>query len=307
MKKSLIALAVASAFAAPAFAATGNVDVYGKVRVSLSAVEGEWGMADQASRIGFKGSEDLGGGLKALWQIESSFNAAGETENVDTDRNTFIGLSGGFGTVVVGRHDTPYKLAGSADLFGDTVADSQGSSTGVIGRNSFDLRVDTAIAYISPDFSGFHFAVATVTDNSYDDDGDDLNMATSIAGIYANGPLKVTAAFEDHDGGESSWKLNGAYTMGDLTLGATYENQEDHDNNWLVSAAYGMGPITLAAQYGSVDMGMDARSDGDRWVVGAIYALSKRTNVAVAYMSDDNIMASGADIDGFTIQMNHDF
>jgi len=59
------------------------------------------------------------------------------------------------------RHDTPYKLAGSADVFVDTAADAQ-DTAGIIGSGGFDTRAANTIAYISPDFSGFHFAAATV-------------------------------------------------------------------------------------------------------------------------------------------------
>ncbi|NTV96707.1 MAG: porin [Thiobacillus sp.] len=316
MKKSLIALAVAGVVAAPAaFAATSNVDVYGKIRIAMSSVDGDWGLSDQASRIGFKGSEDLGGGLKAIWQIESGFTAAGDQLGAWTDsgplgqdkagvlasRNTFVGLAGGFGTFLMGRHDTPYKLAGSADLFADTMGDAQGSG-GIIGGGRFDLRADSAIAYITPDYSGFHAAVAIVSDYALTTDVVD---AWSLALVYANGPLKVTAGFEDHQdtADESAWKLNGSYTIGDLTLGATYESQEvfgtDYDN-YLVSAAYGMGPITLALQYG------DTETLGYKQITaGAIYGLSKRTNVAVAYSNIDP--DGGSSIDVFTVQMNHDF
>lgn len=318
MKKSLIALAVAGVMAAPAaFAATSNVDVYGKIRVSINSIDGDWGMMDQASRIGFKGSEDLGGGLKAIWQVESGFQATGDQEwelwpgdsgsldqakNALAGRNTFVGLSGGFGTFLMGRHDTPYKLAGSADLFADTLGDAQGAG-GVIGAGRFDLRADSAIAYITPDFSGFHAAVAIVSD--YGLPQDDIADAWSLALVYGNGPLKLTAGYEDHmdAADETAWKINGSYSFGDLTVGATYESQEvmgtDYDN-WLASVAYGMGPITLALQYG------DTEANGfKQWTLGAIYALSKRTNVAVAY---SNIDPDGeSSVDAFTIQMNHDF
>jgi len=309
MKKSLIALAVASAFAAPAFAATGNVDVYGKLRVSLSYVNPDdgssfWGVGDEVSRIGFKGSEDLGGGMKAIWQIEQGLGGSamgGVGTGSLASRNTFVGLAGGFGTVVMGRHDTPYKLAGSADLFGDTLADAQGSA-GIIGYQggavSFDYRAPNALAYISPDFSGFHAAVAIIP-------GEDLTDAYSLAGIYNNGPLKATLAYEDHNNiaDESAWKLNVGYTMGDLVLGATYENQDYGDNYdaWLVSAAYNMGPITLAGQYGDREIG-----DLKRFTLGMIYSLSKRTNVAVAYNNDD-ADGSAHDADAITFQVNHDF
>jgi len=309
MKKSLIALAVAGAFVAPAMAATSNVDVYGKVRVSVDFVDSDAGdnngMHDRVSRIGFKGSEDLGGGLKAIWQAESGFKAAGSTSNVNMGRNTFIGLAGGFGTVVLGRHDTPYKMAGSADLFGDTIADSQDSSSGIIGNNGFDKRANTALAYISPTVSGFHAAAAIVTGET-GTDFKTLTEAYSLALVYANGPIKASFAYEDNNkySDASAWKLNGSYNMGDLTLGATYEKQSDVYGNdgekaYLVSAAYGMGPVTLAAQYGK-----RKEADHDRWALGAIYSMSKRTNVALAYMKDD---AAGFDTSGFTVQMNHDF
>src|SRR5512139_3608005 len=114
MKKSLIALAVAGAFAAPAFAATENVDVYGKLHMSVSVFQDQQedvagtakneGVSDlqissNASRIGFKGAEDLGGGLSAIWQVESGVNLDEQTGNW-ASRNSFVGLKGGFGTVL---------------------------------------------------------------------------------------------------------------------------------------------------------------------------------------------------------------
>ncbi len=308
MKKSLIALAVAGVVAAPAaFAATGNVDVYGKVRVSLSSIDGDWELGDQVSRIGFKGSEDLGGGLKALWQIESGVGGSGMTGGVGTaaiaGRNTFVGLSGGFGTVVMGRHDTPYKMAGSADLFGDTLADNQNEGAlGIIGGNGagFDKRVDRALAYISPDFSGFHVAAAIVPGAAAEND---LTDAYSIAGVYKNGPLNASLAYEDHNNiaDDSAWKLNVGYAMGDLKFGATYEDVDlpgEDSQNWLLSAAYGMGPMTFAIQYGDNDV-----KDLQQLTLGMMYAMSKRTSFAVAYANID----AADDIDAFTVQLNHDF
>ena len=339
MKKSLIALAVAGAFAAPAFAATSNVDVYGQIRFSIDTTDSDvvanekWAITDRVSRIGFKGSEDLGGGLKAVWQIEQQLNidtadqAAGGATVVSHSalRNTFVGLSGGFGTVLVGRHDTPYKLGGSADLFADTAADAQGSA-GVIGYKTtgglgFDVRADNALAYISPTFSGFHFAAAVIPGEAGGTAADGLMDAYSLVGVYENGPLKATLAYEDHNDlvDEKAWKANVAYAMGDLKLGATYEKQSDtggtagNDSKaWLVSAAYGMGPITLMAQYGSRDHdGTAVGTSLDRFTVGAGYALSKRTNVYAAYnMDESNAVGStsnNVDTDTFTMGLNHSF
>jgi len=326
MKKSLIALAVAGAFAAPAFAASSNVDVYGTLRYSVDNIDADaaassvWKINDNSSRFGIKGSEDLGGGMKAVWQIEQQINATAAPLTPDTAfggaglRNTFVGLAGGFGTVLVGRHDTPYKLGGSADLFTDTATDSQGAK-GIIGFGNFDLRVNGTIAYVSPDFSGFHFAAAIVPGETVGP-ADGLADAYSLVGVYANGPLKATLAYEDHDNAidESAWKANVGYKIGDLALAATYEAQSDVggtqglDNEaFLLSAAYGMGPITLMAQYGDRDHDLaTGANDMTRWTLGVGYALSKRTNVYAAYNDDNNDIAN-TDVSIFTVGMNHSF
>jgi predicted porin len=315
MKKSLIALALVAA-APVAFAATSNVDIYGQVRVSVDKADtagAVWNMADQASRIGVKGTEDLGGGMSAVYGMEwgvavggaatGGSTTAGSTDNI-TARNQFVGLKGSFGTVLAGRHDTPYKLAGSADLFGDTAADAQGSK-GIIGRVNFDLRANNALAYISPDVAGFHAAVA-VTNNG---GAEELGEAQSLALVYVNGPLKATYGYESHGavttGDESAQKVNVSYKMGDLGVGATYEQKEvaaADRNAYLVSVSYGMGPITLAAQTGTVDL--TATTELKRTTVGAIYALSKRTNAYIGYQMEDN---AGTDTNTTTIGLNHSF
>src|SRR5512139_1010765 len=216
MKKSLIALAVAGAFAAPAFAATENVDVYGKLHMSVSVFSDQQettlggvhaGINDvqissNASRIGFKGAEDLGGGLSAIWQIESGVNLD-EQSGTWASRNSFVGLKGEWGTAIAGNHDTPLKLVGRAvDLFGDTMADSRN----VMGGGS-DIRAKNTVAYISPSFSGFSIAAAytndpaaegtklnpaglprTGTEKQLDTGDQDSNGAFNVNATYTNGP-----------------------------------------------------------------------------------------------------------------------
>ncbi len=338
MKKSLIALAVAGTFAAPAFAATSNVDVYGKMRLSLDHVSvtgtaDSWQLNDQTSRLGIKGSEDLGGGLKAIYQMETALGTAsgsGQFSNIGGTtlgtRNTFIGLSGGFGTVLFGKHDTPYKLAGSSDLFADTSADSQNKG-GIIGygmtggAGDFDMRATNAIAYVSPTMSGFHAAVAVIPGETTTagTNKNSLADAYSLALVYGNGPLNVAFGYEDHNdlADESAWKLNAGYTFGDFKVGATYESQDGvgtrSAKNYLLSGAYGMGPITLALQYGKRNVNAAAETAGDtdlaRTTLGAVYSLSKRTSAYVAYDHDKITRATVADVKAnvWTMGLNHDF
>ncbi|MCS6785869.1 MAG: porin, partial [Thiobacillaceae bacterium] len=185
MKKSLIALAVAGTFAAPAaIAATANVDVYGVLNVSYDYISSDQPapadtslgrISSNSSRLGFKGSEDLGGGLSALWQIEMTIAVDGGNANTPAGianagafahalRNTFVGISSkGMGTLLAGTHDTPYKLATARlDPFVDTTGDYNIAIGSVNGINAFELRANNALAYVSPNLSGFTFTGAYV-------------------------------------------------------------------------------------------------------------------------------------------------
>ena len=287
MKKSLIALAVASAVSAPAFAATSNVDVYGVLNVSVSRVDSGISGTDKsisvssnASRLGFKGSEDVGGGLSAIWQVESGFNAD-ETSGTLGSRNTFVGLKGGFGTILAGKHDTPMKMIGrKVDNFGDTLADSRnllGASAGD-GKSMFDLRTPNTVAYISPSFSGFSVAAAYVADHQGLTYGSaaaatatstatamptacvsnldcNKNDAYSITAGYDNGPLMLGLGYEKQNFAgidqtvvphaafstdRSIWRLVGGYTFGDFKLAAQYERTHSSDVDAFDRNAWGL-------------------------------------------------------------------
>ena len=358
MQKKIIALAVAGLMSGAAFAQS-NVTIYGAMRVSVDNVNAKaansdrWTVNDQSSRIGFKGAEDLGGGMKAVWQWESALNNTNTTANgaatIPTalpatatssggivQRNTFLGLAGGFGTVLVGTHDTPYKLGGSADLFGDTSADAQGgggatSLSNVIGRNGFDNRLTNVVAYISPTWSGFHFAAAGVagegTGASNSPNG--LTDAYSMVAVYENGPMKATLGHEVRTADfiataagtqeAKGTKLNLAYKMGAIGLGYTYESSTDvaagtvsrvKDKGQLASVSYAMGATTLGLQLGKfsdADAGVTA-TDLSTWTVGAYHALSKRTQAYVGYHNAS--FGTGGDNNDakvLTMGLNHSF
>jgi len=344
MKKSLIALAVAGAVSAPAFAATSNVDVYGVLNVAIQDTDAagvDMSVLDNTSRIGFKGSEDLGGGLKAIWQIESALGGNGaqmgansctrgdgpdkkaftadDTVSCNTaglaTRNTFVGLAGGFGTVLAGRHDTPYKLGTvSLDIFGDTIADYNLGRLGQqLVNNIHDHRNGQALAYISPTWSGFHFAVAGVLTNNEQtnvlSNGNNID-ATSWTAVYANGPLFASLSWQDAKVLNSKGtKVGLGYTMGDAKVGFVYESINNaaagtDTKAWLVNGVYNMGPIALKAQYGRNNNG--AAANGDAWALGADYNLSKRTAAYLVYGSGDT-GAVGGDTSGWNLGVKHSF
>ncbi len=331
MKKSLIALAVAGAFAAPAaFAATSNVDIYGKVHASVSVFSDQQdatmnnvhaGINDlqfssNASRIGFKGAEDLGGGLSAIWQIESAVDLDEQTGTLGK-RNSFVGLSGGFGTALIGNHDTPLKLVGRAvDLFGDTMADSRnvfGNPEG--GYASSDTRAKNVVAYISPDFSGLSFAGAYSTDLGNGVSGADADKAGvyNLSATYKNGPLFLGVGYGDGDGHENldlgaQVRLAAGYTFGNFKIVGQYDMLDDNSaavgtmpgdyTAYMVGGAYTMGNVVLKANYiaGEYDWPAGANSrDPEQWTIGADYNMSKRTSVYGLYSSGTNVtMGKGA-------------
>lgn len=348
MQKKLIALAVAGVLAAP-LAAQAGVEVYGQARMSLDFSNNDdttVGNEDKAisvssnkSRIGFKGDEDLGNGLKALWQFEQE--VAFDTSTWGSkSRDSFIGLGGGFGTVLVGRINTPYKnTTQPMDIFASTRGDYN-AIMGAVNSSSttFNNRFDNSIQYRSPDMSGFKGALAYSTNYS----NDNLPMTTtasdkdafSLSGSYTQGPLYLTAAYEALNaltpvpGGTddaTAWKIGGAFTFGGATtVGAIWESADKGGTNndrdaWYLNVAHKMDAITLKAAFTMADeTGGVADTGATQFALGGAYALSKTTEAYALYTMVSNDSAAkytvehvggvtGKDVSSFSVGINHTF
>lgn len=315
MNKKLITLAVAAVVAAP-MAASAEVTIYGVGHVSYDGIkyDGEkrtydvvgnsGASAGHASRLGFKGSEDLGGGLKAIWKMEFAFDQA-DTSTLSSNRNSYVGLaSDSWGTALLGRHDTPYKMSvGSYDLF----ADQLGDFNGTVGFE--DIRSSNVIAYVSPDFGGFNLAAAAVTDNN-----DNAAEAFSIGGNFAMAGLKVSLAYEDLGDvalgstlAEKKWGVAGSYEMGAFGIMARYDggkdiatvNNVDYDA-WQVGGKFGFGNNVIKAMYGENDRD-DELDKIKTWSVGLDHNLSKRTQAYAQWVDSKDRW------DGFSLGMVHKF
>jgi len=281
MQKKIIALAIAAAFAAPAaFADTSNVSVYGVANVSYDMTKtgavaaassfSSNKVSSNTSRLGFKGTEDLGDGLSAIWQIESLIQIDGQTAagNTLANRNTFAGLSSKTaGTVFLGRHDTPYNLSNRKyDLFADGMADNRsimggGGALATVGA-SFNGRQPNVVAYISPAMSGLTGAIAYVAGA----EGQTLAAQTkgsawSLAALYGNGPISANFGYEVHNIGnapgtlgpvagvvgtikETAWTISGGYKVDAFELNAIYEKTSD---NFGGQAALGTGALAAGS------------------------------------------------------------
>ncbi len=344
MKKQLLVAAIAAAIAAPvSMTAAADATIYGKVRVNttkwdrddenVGPLQDAWAMGDESSRLGIKGSEDLGNGLKAIYKMEFGVNVGDGFGKGGfwSQRNSYVGLAGGWGTLLAGRHDTPYKIGTSkVDLFGDTIADGDGTAgaTGS-GRRThvgfFDQkRVDGAIAYVSPSFAGFTLAGAVVQTNQLTNDFQD---AYSLTGMYSNGPWFASLSYENIDkvafagnDDDTKWAVGlGMMNFNNITVTGLYEDHssvnavKDNDyKSWQLSAAYDFGNNRVKGMYGQYDgdKGL-SNMDFDGWALGYQYNFSKRTDVQLMYRKKDfdKGVASGGgqDESAFSLQLDHNF
>ncbi|NTV09349.1 MAG: porin [Zoogloea sp.] len=265
MQKKLIALAVAGLASTGAFAQS-SVTVYGVAdayvaKVSAndrqsSPVVNSGGLA--SSRLGFKGVEDLGNGLKALFVLEYGLTIdqnSGVGAGGNMARQQMVGLTGGFGTAVAGRlQTTAYDWAVKYDLLAGTAISplqnvvtqaaiggsggtlGMGNSNVIIGATSVGARANNAVAYIAPAFGGVTLAVNYARDLTADDgttlNSGSNNRSTLASATWTGGPASVglVVAQTSLDTGAASnvkdWALGGSYDLGVAKLTATYQSSK---------------------------------------------------------------------------------
>src|SRR5262245_56249829 len=188
MQKKLIALAVAGLASTAAFAQS-NVTIYGVLQPSYDMMSQNNGAPDfnemswNNTRIGFKGEEALGNGLKAIFQIESKVSITqrgedgGDPESLLASRDSWVGLAGGFGSITFGNHQSAYvRTSASYDPFADTIGDYNNimglmfDVTAPEADDFFNKRRNRSIYYTSPNMSGVVFTYSHAM-NEVDVDG----------------------------------------------------------------------------------------------------------------------------------------
>ncbi|AWI76843.1 porin [Parazoarcus communis] len=307
MQKKLIALAVAGLMSAPAFAQS-NVTVYGLFDIGLahysdSATSGKANRTalDQGflngSRLGFKGVEDLGNGLKASFQYE--FNVGVDNGgDVGGGRQTVLALSGNFGTLALGRQYTPqFNLYGEVDPFG------AGSVANVANISRVQTRLDNLVAYVSPSFSGFNVTAGyTMQASGQEVDNDNGVRVWAVSPVYKNGPIYVGlnyhVAKDDATNAEVQKRMDigASYDFGMVKVSGTYgrDNSETLagvDNAakyWMLGVSAPVGVGKVMASYNSYKDLDGLKGEADMWAVGYEHPLSKRTKVYAIYASIDN-------------------
>jgi len=337
MNKKLIAAAIAAGIAAPMVANAG-VTVYGVAQLELTnaKLEGSSPSSTTAltdsknSRFGIKWSEDLGGGLSAIGQMEYApnlFDGASKANSAPYARLANMGLKGSFGEVRFGTNKQPYKYSGGVkyDAFVATAAEARSGNGGMLassfGQNGYFAN---SISYKGK-FNNVQVWVATSVDqnadsgNKYSGSDGDL-MASVVVGLAKGAEVGVAMANDKYASGATSGaagakntKIFGKYTFGASQILAQYETSDVTTTNgdskvMFLGYRFNMGSNIFAAQFGKTDTDQ-TNNGGDLayMAVGAIHKLSKKTRAFVAYRKTDDKSTANADVTAITLGMTTKF
>ena len=341
MKKSLIALAVLAASGAAM--AQSSVTLYGVADAAVTYVNGKdnWNGinsgANKTSRLGFRGAEDLGGGLKANFVLEGGINldtgdgkSGGATgTGFEFKRQSTVGLSGGFGEVRLGRELTAaYNSTARYDVFGSVgIAHSQlWDDSKVAATDPYhyttNQRVSNAITYVSPNFAGFKAAVNYGFGEVAGKNRDGRYFGGGL--MYDNGPLSLGlgaerlnkgagAAMQTQVGSDvTAWSLGGSYDLGVVKLLGGYRQATAKDvagtadlknRGYMLAATAPVGSAGLIrAAYNHYESKLDGGSKykADQFGLGYVHNLSKRTALYGTYSYLKNKSNNGVNL-GLTL------
>ena len=281
MKKTLIALAALAA--AGATLAQSSVTIYGRMDLGMSSVDTTTGTAAATeafslagaegtrtgSRLGFRGTEDLGGGLRAGFVYEIGINADRTDAGNAQTRLANLSLTGGFGTVVVGTFMNAFDTVRNMSPAHNNIPGgmfTQAHGTALVHR--FDSRTQNAIAYVSPNFSGFTFSAGTVNEEHTAAGTSQRKYDGFILGLnYTQGPLAAQFAFGNLDVGYHTPLLGAGSTP------ATPSNAEVQ--NWALGVRYTLPQVVVSFVYEDSKLSVPGATlrDFNAWEIGARFPM----------------------------------
>lgn len=321
-KTNRLALAVLALLGSTAAFAQSSVTLYGRVNTTVERQEvgnvKTTGLFNNASRFGFKGTEDLGGGLKAGFQLESGFNSdTGASAATFFGRQSEVNLSGGFGTVRLGNF-FPESYYATADYVSMHNHDTGNSSDAFY---AYVMPSANKIAYRTPSFGGLTVDAAVALHeqavggkNAYD-----------LAANYNLGALALGAGYSKQ-GDVNQFAARALYTFGAFTVGGYVQRDEDafvanggKRNTFRLAGAYNLGASEFHVNVGRAgEYKNTPDSDATQYTVGYNYNLSKRTKVYGYYTRINNSRAgtygfnqvpvgAGVDSNTLAVGIRHNF
>ena len=196
------------------------------------------------SRLGVRGVEDLGGGLKASFNFEQGINLAnGATDSVTWQRAAFAALSGGFGEIYAGRRLSPsfygvaaWELTGTANY---SATAAQFAFAGAGSRNN------AHIGYTTPDFGGLTATLGTTLKGNDASAADGLQSKIDMNVIYKGGPISAGLSYNKVQDTEKNWSIGASYNLGVATVAASYQDPAGDKKGFTIGASAPLGPVTL--------------------------------------------------------------
>ncbi|CAN7358708.1 porin [Pseudoduganella sp. LjRoot289] len=302
MNKSLLTLALTALVSASALAQS-KVTVYGVVDAGLVRESGaptgavsnlSSGIAS-GSRLGFKGKEDLGGGMTAVFLLENGFNAdtgAAGQSGLLFGRQAFVGLTGQFGAVTLGRQYSPYykALRDVGDPFG--AVSLAGRAGNLLATNT---RTDNMVEYLSPAYAGMRADLAYGAGEMAGDSAKNRSLSGSLG--YAGGPLSVQLAYHRTDNATATDATRNAllaanYNAGWITAYLSYAVNKGtgtaRSNDLVAGVAIPVGENKVLLSHVRHDDRAAANRDAAQWGIAYLVPLSKRTDIYAAYAAIDN-------------------
>ena len=323
LKRTLIALAAVAACGATM--AQSSVSVYGRVDLSLGNLKeldkgSQSRMIDgnlTSTRLGFRGTEDLGGGLKASFKMEHRFDAdTGASEDPFWKGESTLSLSGGFGELKLGRSSTIYDevrgLSASSSVFDSAFTPS---SNGVFGSGGdYSSRFNNKITYVLPAMGNLYGGVEYALDEDPDAKADMIGAKLG----YKSGPLNLAMGLQQEKGKDNDYMMvAAAYDFGVASVSGGYNVRNGNaatgdDNEFTVGVTVPLGALQLSAGFatGKTEKAGATSSKASGFGLGATYALSKRTKLYGGLRSHNVKDGSGtktADTRLFAVGVRHDF
>jgi predicted porin len=307
MHKSTIGLALLAACSTNAMA-QGSMSIYGIVDAGWVR---EWGGPDgpvnkissgiaSGSRLGFKGKEELGNGLSAIFTLEAGINidtGASGQGGLLFGRQAFVGLNSKLGAVTLGRQYTPYykTLRDIGDPFG--AVSMAGRSGNLFATNT---RANNMVEYVSPVISGWRADLAWAFGEAPDDSSKNRQLGGSVG--YAAGHLTIQLAhhrIENATGTDSTRNtlLSANYEFKPVTVYASFSRNKGprpaDSKDMLAGVSIPFGPGKVLLSFVRHDDDTAANDDAHQWGAAYDLQLSKRTDIYIAYAWIDN--RNGAD------------
>lgn len=331
MKLKQLSAAILATTALVSGAYAGDVTVYGKGNLTINNYDKEDTAGDpvdegtklesNASRLGVKGSMDINDSLKAIYKLEYEVfvdsDKQGDGGSNFKQRNTYVGLQGGLGTVIVGRHDTPTKLAqGKVDRFNDLPL---GDIKNVFeGEN----RESNTLMYSTPNFSGFSVTAAGVMgedDSVGSGVGNSAEDGVSVAASFSNDMFYVALAADDTVDDRDLIRLVGEVKVGIAKIGVMLQEAELSDSNdekdesgFLLSGEIKVASnVALKAQYAmneneEVTGGTPYDYDVTQLALGADYKLNDQSKLFAYWANIETDVDGGETSDQSTIAVGYE-